>query len=1046
METTARRSRETYFTAAFVLLTLCLLGPATARAQWTTPDASGNINNTNTGNVGVGTTTPTNAKVQIDFNDGAASGEHTIVYGSRSGTSSGGIKFGYRADGTNITGGFIRSLANLPFFIGTTGSPQALTISDAGLVGIGTTNPTRLLELAAPSTNTQVFMASNAALSVFNTNTTANNTADLSFRTFDSAGAGITPAKVVAVFTNRTANASAGDLSFVTMNAGSAAERMRVTAAGNVGIGTANPLSKLHVVDGNHLAVFTTQGYGSTFTKDGLTVIANPDAGYSSMVINSAHSVVTDRGLLRLFRNDGISPQQEMLYVRMDGRVGLGTLSPGYRLDVQGGQVNASGGLCIAGDCKTAWSQVTGGTSQWTTSGTAIHYTGGNVGIGNASPTSRLHVGGQADNLFSVSSTGSAATDTVASFSSAIGNILAVRGNGYVGVGTTTPVRGFHISGPNASGLSEFVLENTGMPANNRKFNLWGSNALGASGRFFFRVLNDAGNATTRDLMSFDNATGNIGVGTNAPTSLLEVGRNQPTGTELKVSNYDAAGFSGLYLDSGFAQGAGGFVQWNNTTNANNMFVATGGAAPLHLGTNNTSRMTILPTSGNVGINTTGPQAKLDVRAGGSLAAGPNTALWSPTNTADANTSYVHWGTTGDWYIRPGTTSGKVIMADNGGNIGVGTTSPGAGYKVDVVGNVNSSGLCIAGDCKTAWSQVGGGNPSQWTTSGTNVFYNGGNIGIGNSAPGSQLFIGSGTPPIATLPGINVALGPSSGAYVTATNNTTSTFMGSDGSPYGIVGTLTNHPLGFRANNTLAMSIMPSGYVGIGTSAPSAKLQIISVDDTVAPAFSVRQDNNALYGFDITLDTNVNGNLTFHRVNNGTQANVITLDRVSGKVGVGTASPTEALDVVGNIKATGSVSATYQDVAEWVPSSQKLAPGTVVILDAGKTNHVIASGSAYDTKVAGVVSAEPGVILGVGGDDKLKVATTGRVKVKVDASRGAIKVGDLLVTSGVEGVAMKSVPVDLGGVSFHRPGTIIGKALEPLEKGTGEILVLLSLQ
>jgi hypothetical protein len=74
------------------------------------------------------------------------------------------------------------------------------------------------------------------------------------------------------------------------------------------------------------------------------------------------------------------------------------------------------------------------------------------------------------------------------------------------------------------------------------------------------------------------------------------------------------------------------------------------------------------------------------------------------------------------------------------------------------------------------------------------------------------------------------------------------------------------------------------------------------------------------------------------------------------------------------------------------------------------------------------------------------VATTGRVKVKVDATRAPIKVGDLLVTSDVEGVAMKSEPVDVGGRRMHAPGTIIGKALEPLEKGAGEILVLLSLQ
>jgi hypothetical protein len=74
------------------------------------------------------------------------------------------------------------------------------------------------------------------------------------------------------------------------------------------------------------------------------------------------------------------------------------------------------------------------------------------------------------------------------------------------------------------------------------------------------------------------------------------------------------------------------------------------------------------------------------------------------------------------------------------------------------------------------------------------------------------------------------------------------------------------------------------------------------------------------------------------------------------------------------------------------------------------------------------------------------VATTGRVKVKVDATRAPVKVGDLLVTSDREGYAMKSEPVMVGGRKMHSPGTIVGKALEPLAGGTGEILVLLSLQ
>jgi hypothetical protein len=96
--------------------------------------------------------------------------------------------------------------------------------------------------------------------------------------------------------------------------------------------------------------------------------------------------------------------------------------------------------------------------------------------------------------------------------------------------------------------------------------------------------------------------------------------------------------------------------------------------------------------------------------------------------------------------------------------------------------------------------------------------------------------------------------------------------------------------------------------------------------------------------------------------------------------------------------------------------------------------------------VAGVVSAQPGVTLGERAENKVLVATTGRVKVKVDATAGPINVGDLLVTSDRVGVAMKSQPINVGGVQIHRPGSLIGRALEPLQSGTGEILVLLSLQ
>jgi hypothetical protein len=171
----------------------------------------------------------------------------------------------------------------------------------------------------------------------------------------------------------------------------------------------------------------------------------------------------------------------------------------------------------------------------------------------------------------------------------------------------------------------------------------------------------------------------------------------------------------------------------------------------------------------------------------------------------------------------------------------------------------------------------------------------------------------------------------------------------------------------------------------------------------------------------------------------------------TGNIGIGLV-PNAALDVLGNAHVSGNLvvdgnlAAKYQDVAEWVPATADLAPGTVVILNPEASNEVMASIRAYDTRVAGVVSAQPGLILGEAGAAKEQIATTGRVKVRVDASKGAIAVGDLLVTSDLSGTAMKSQPLDLGGVAIHRPGTIVGKALEPLAAGTAEILVLLSLQ
>ena len=92
------------------------------------------------------------------------------------------------------------------------------------------------------------------------------------------------------------------------------------------------------------------------------------------------------------------------------------------------------------------------------------------------------------------------------------------------------------------------------------------------------------------------------------------------------------------------------------------------------------------------------------------------------------------------------------------------------------------------------------------------------------------------------------------------------------------------------------------------------------------------------------------------------------------------------------------------------------------------------------------MSPQPGLILGEPGEGRVLVAQSGRVRVKADATYGAIRAGDLLVSSPTKGHAMKSQPVNMGGKPVHRPGTLVGKALESLPAGRGEILVLLTLQ
>jgi hypothetical protein len=79
------------------------------------------------------------------------------------------------------------------------------------------------------------------------------------------------------------------------------------------------------------------------------------------------------------------------------------------------------------------------------------------------------------------------------------------------------------------------------------------------------------------------------------------------------------------------------------------------GASPFSLINNNA-----VYTQGKVGVGTAAPAGTLDVA----------------TPAAGANVSHAHFGATGDWYIRSASASGKVVLQDSGGLVGLGTAAP----------------------------------------------------------------------------------------------------------------------------------------------------------------------------------------------------------------------------------------------------------------------------------------------------------------------------------------------------------------------------------
>jgi hypothetical protein len=142
----------------------------------------------------------------------------------------------------------------------------------------------------------------------------------------------------------------------------------------------------------------------------------------------------------------------------------------------------------------------------------------------------------------------------------------------------------------------------------------------------------------------------------------------------------------------------------------------------------------------------------------------------------------------------------------------------------------------------------------------------------------------------------------------------------------------------------------------------------------------------------------------------------------------------------------GGTQASGADFAEQIDvngDETQVEPGDVLVISPSADRKVELSNGAFSSAVIGVYSTNPAVLAGAPDVDNafggIPVAIVGIVPCKVSAENGPIQRGDLLVTSTIPGHAMRA--------GENPPqGTVLGKALQTLDGGTGIILILVVLQ
>ncbi|MDB4278874.1 hypothetical protein N9917_04665, partial [Deltaproteobacteria bacterium] len=620
-----------------------------------------------------------------------------------------------------------------------------------------------------------------------------------------------------------------------------ATEKMRISANGNLGIGTTNPNVKLHVAksgggiaDGGETAIL--QNITNT-TDDTILTMMSGNAGVSR--INLGDTDDRDEGFLEYDHSInlftiGSNGTNKNLNIDSVGNVGIGRTNPTYALEVSTagsriqitdptdsnnvraglGNSSGNGGFLELDDASTVSNVLLRSYGD-------SYLNGGNVGIGETTPDVKLHV---------VSNT----TAYTALLQGAIADDATV-GLGFSGYlpGTAAKSVIFH-----------------------QRNNVASDNTYGR-GSLLFALNADAddSDATVADTkMAITNA-GNVGINTDTPLSSLDVlsmvnGQGIFTMRDSTSSGDYASFLFGVSDHSNIGYNKGGIFFKRTGLNGVGDFIFANNPLPsLGVVTPSDAAITI-KSNGNVGIGVTAPLTKLSVSDADSTIPALG-AIGGHFSVLTASGRGLLTGNlnTGDHFMQVQRIDGTALAYDmllqpTGGNVGIGTVSPsnklevnsGTGNRIAVFESEDSEGFISFLDSSTSGADyVGIGAIGDELAFRANNGYrmridSSGNVGIGISIPTSKLDISESNDAsnvnLLTLSNPFQTVGTETSIRFAPSSAPASRYSAISGIEEGGNNIALKFTTGRAATITEKMRLTSVGYLGIGTDVPVSPLHI----------------------------------------------------------------------------------------------------------------------------------------------------------------------------------------------------------------------------